>query len=256
MRSLILLSFVLAVGCQQKMATQPAPRAYGQSSLFANKQASRPLEDGVVARGQKADSNALISGLSKKGREVKVGDWSGAKAYDVNSVVPPAGAPNDVENFVSEFPFPITEADMHRGQQRFNIFCALCHSAAGDANGKIVERGYLRPPSYHLDPDNKAMDYSTFGSPSTELHQGYSRGFYRFGKKFPLREVPVGYIFQVITWGYGGMPDHASQIPPEDRWRIVAYIRALQLSQGAEAGKLPEAQKQKLDGVKTDAPKH
>jgi mono/diheme cytochrome c family protein len=150
----------------------------------------------------------------------------------------------------------ITEADLRRGQQRYNIYCALCHSAAGDANGKIVERGYLRPPSYHLDPDDKKMDYSTFGSPSTELHQGYSRGFFRFGKKVALKDVPAGYIFQVITWGYGGMPDHASQIPPDDRWRIAAYIRALQMSQGADAGKLPEAEKKKLDEGKKSETKH
>jgi mono/diheme cytochrome c family protein len=229
------------------MAEQPAPRTYEENEHFPNKQSARPLEVGVVPRGQRAESDPLVTGLTAKGRQSKGGDWSGAKAFDEKSVVPPAGAPNDVENFVTEFPYAITESDLIRGQQRFNIYCALCHGAAGDGNGKIVERGYLRPPSYHTDPDGKAMDFSTPNNPSTDLHRGFSRGFWRFGKKIPLRDVPVGYIFQVITWGYGGMPDHASQIPPEDRWRITAYIRALQMSQGADANQLPEADRKKLE---------
>ena len=83
------------------------------------------------------------------------------------------------------------------------------------------------------------------------MPQGYSRGFWRFGKKIALRDVPVGYIFQVITWGYGGMPDHASQVTPEDRWRIAAYIRALQYSQEANLNDLPADMRKKLEGEKT-----
>ncbi|CAN5429729.1 cytochrome c [soil metagenome] len=250
------LPFVALQGCQQKMADQPAPRAYDESPLFPHKQSARPLEAGVVYRGQKPDSDPLVTGLTEKGRKVKVGDWSGAKAYDEKSVVPPAGAPNDLENYVKEFPFAISEADLKRGQQRYNVYCALCHGAAGDAMGKIPERGYLRPPSYHTDPEGKAKDWSTPGQPSSEIAQGYSRGFNRFGIKVSLKDVPVGYIFQVITQGYGGMPDHASQIPVEDRWKITAYIRALQLSQGATAGELPADAKKALDGGKKPADDH
>jgi hypothetical protein len=241
------LTLLGAAGCQQKMATQPAPRAYDESPLFANDQSARPLEVGVVHRGQKPDSDPLLTGLSEKGRTIKVGDWSGAKAYDEKSVVPPMGAPNDLANYADEFPFAMTESDLYRGQQRYNVFCAVCHGAAGDGMGKIPERGYLRPPSYHADPEGKKFDWSTTGQPSTELPQGYSRGFFRFAIKKPLAEVPVGYIYQVITWGYGGMPDHASQIPPADRWRITAYIRALQLSQGADVTKLGPEMKAFLD---------
>jgi len=239
---------IAAAGCQQKMAEQPAPRAYGRSDLFDNHMASRPLEAGTMARGQRLESDPLVTGLSEKGRTIKAADFSGAAAYSKDSVVPPQGAPSETDLFVNEFPFPMGESDLKRGQQRFNIFCALCHGAAGDAAGKIVERGYLRPPSYHTDPAGKAFDWSTFGQPSTELPQGYSRGFFRYGKKIPLQEVPVGYIFQVITWGYGGMADHASQIPADDRWRITAYIRALQMSQGTDSQKLPPAEQKKLDG--------
>ena len=115
-------------------------------------------------------------------------------------------------------PSPSTESGIERGQERFNIYCAVCHDALGTGNGKIVERGYLRPPNYHTD---------------------YSRGFERRGMKVLLRDVPIGYFFEVITRGYGGMPDYASQIPPDDRWKIIAYVRALQLSQWAPLKDLP-----------------
>jgi hypothetical protein len=97
-------------------------------------------------------------------------------------------------------PFPVTEAVLQRGRERFDIYCAPCHSRLGDGNGMIPQRGYRRPPSYHQDR---------------------------------LRKAPLGYFFDVMTNGFGAMPDYASQIPPRDRWDIVAYIRALQLSQDA-----------------------
>jgi mono/diheme cytochrome c family protein len=97
-------------------------------------------------------------------------------------------------------PFQVTEKDVERGRQRYNIYCAPCHSRVGDGNGMIVQRGFKQPPSYHIER---------------------------------LRKAPLGYFFDVITNGFGTMPDYASQIPAEDRWRIVAYIRALQLSQNA-----------------------
>jgi len=106
-------------------------------------------------------------------------------------------------------PFPITEDVLKRGQQRFNIYCSPCHSRLGDGNGVIVQRGYRKPPSYHTER---------------------------------LRKAPLGYFFDVMTHGFGAMPDYASQIPPRDRWAIVAYIRALQLSQGATTAEIPQGQ--------------
>ena len=136
----------------------------------------------------------------------------------------------------------MTEADLKRGQVLYTAACALCHGAAGYGNGKIFERGFLRPPSYHADPEGKAMDWSTLGQDGqprpTALPAGHSRGFFQYGKTVRLDEVPVGYIFQVITWGFAGMPSHEIQLQnPADRWRVVAYLRTLQLSQ-----KVPEAQ--------------
>jgi len=248
----------LAVGCQQRMAEQPGHRGYEASPYFLNGQGVRPLEQGVVYRGQRPDSDPLVIGLSAEGQKARTGDVTGKGSFDEKSVVPPKGAPDKVDNYVTAFPFEITEADLKRGQQRYNIYCALCHGAAGDANGKIVERGFLRPPSYHTDPAGKKTDWSTLGETSG-LPQGYSRGFFRYGVKVAIKDVPVGYIFQVITWGYGGMPEHATQVPPEDRWRIAAYIRALELSQGAAVADLPAdvkaATEAALNAKKPDAKK-
>jgi mono/diheme cytochrome c family protein len=121
------------------------------------------------------------------------------------------------------FPFPVTAELLERGQQRFAIFCAVCHDSTGNGNGKIVQRGYTHPPSYITDN---------------------SRGFERRGIKVRLRDVPVGYYFEVVSKGYGAMPDYAAQVPPRDRWAIIAYIRALQLSQHAYLEELPEEERQ------------
>jgi mono/diheme cytochrome c family protein len=256
-RTLALLAIVATVGCQQKMADQPAPRAYDSWELgnFAYNQSARPLEFGVVHRGQRSPEDPMINWLTPAGKAPKVSEeWK--KTVDPSgSISAPIGAPTDVANFVNEFPFEMTERDLKLGQVRYNTYCALCHGATGNGWGKIVERGFLRPPSYHLDADGKGMDWTSRTSASTELAQGYSRGFFRYAAKVPLEQVPVGYIYQVITWGYGGMPDHASQITPEDRWRIIAYIRALQLSQGAKGAVVTAEMKKALDNpaaAKTD----
>lgn len=114
---------------------------------------------------------------------------------------------------VEAFPFPITRAVLDRGQERFNIYCSPCHDRLGTGNGMIVRRGYRHPPSYHIDR---------------------------------LRQVPVGYLFDVITNGLGAMPDYAAQIAPRDRWAIVAYVRALQLSQHASPQDVPPGERATL----------
>jgi mono/diheme cytochrome c family protein len=108
---------------------------------------------------------------------------------------------------VKEFPFAVDEALLNRGQERYNIYCSPCHDKAGTGNGMVIQRGFKRqPPSYHIDR---------------------------------LRQADVGYFFDVITNGFGAMPDYKAQIAPRDRWAIVAYIRALQLSQRAAASDVP-----------------
>jgi mono/diheme cytochrome c family protein len=107
---------------------------------------------------------------------------------------------------VTAFPFPITEQVLRRGQQRFNIYCSPCHDRLGTGLGMVVRRGLRQPPSYHIDR---------------------------------LRKAPVGYFFDVISNGFGAMPDYATEIEPVDRWAIVAYIRVLQRSQQATLADVP-----------------
>jgi Cytochrome C oxidase, cbb3-type, subunit III len=111
------------------------------------------------------------------------------------------------------FPFPVTRAVLLRGQERYNIFCSPCHDRLGNGQGMIVRRGYRPPPSYHIDR---------------------------------LRTAPPGHFFDIITRGFGSMPDYAEPIPPHDRWAIVAYIRALQLSQNARLADVPEKDRRSL----------
>jgi mono/diheme cytochrome c family protein len=107
---------------------------------------------------------------------------------------------------VKELPFPATREVLDRGQQRFDIFCAPCHDRTGSGNGMVVQRGYRQPPSMHIDR---------------------------------LRNVENGHFFDVMTNGFGAMPDYKAQISARDRWNIVAYIRALQLSQHAATADVP-----------------
>lgn len=112
------------------------------------------------------------------------------------------------------FPFAIDKAVIDRGEQRYNIYCGQCHGRTGDGNGMIPSRGYRRPPSFHTET---------------------------------LRTAKTGHFFDVMTNGFGAMPPYATMIPPRDRWAIVVYIRALQLSQHAPLADVPPADRAKLD---------
>lgn len=233
-------SIFLVTACQQKMANQPYFRPLEESAFFEDGRASRPLEAGTVARNRRKEDYPLVTGLTPAGRKAATKKIEGA---DVTAL---AGAPSSMENFVDVFPFQVTEADLQRGLDRFTIYCTPCHGPAGDGRGKIYERGYLKPTNYHYEPPATGEDPS-------KSTIGLSRGFGRFDKAVVMSPVdprrsekvpvaPVGYIFEVITKGYGGMPEHASQIPdPYDRWCIVAYIRALQLSRAVKLTDLPES---------------
>lgn len=115
--------------------------------------------------------------------------------------------------YVAAVPAPITTGLLARGRQRYDIFCAPCHDRVGTGSGMIVLRGYRKPPSFHIPR---------------------------------LREQADGYFFDVITNGFGVMPDYAQQIPVDDRWAITAYIRALQLSQAATLADVPESERAAL----------
>jgi mono/diheme cytochrome c family protein len=115
---------------------------------------------------------------------------------------------------VTGFPIPIARADIARGQQRFNIYCSPCHGGLGDGNGQVVRRGFRQPPSYHTQR---------------------------------LRDIAVGHFFDVMTNGYGAMASYASRVTPDDRWRIAAYIRALQLSEAASINDVPADQRDRIE---------
>jgi mono/diheme cytochrome c family protein len=149
------------------MHNQPKYRPLRPSTLFADGSSARPLVEGTVARGTLNADEALFTGKVR-------------------------GTP------VHEMPFQISDADLNRGQERYNIYCTPCHDPGGNGRGMVVQRGYRQPPSLHVER---------------------------------LKTADPGYIFDVITNGFGAMPDYKAQIDARDRWRIIAYIRALQLSQ-------------------------
>jgi len=248
---LVTLSLLVLAGCQQKMAKQPSFRPLEGDSFFDDGRASRPWVEGTVYVGKRPPFSPIMTGLTPEGQKFEP---------RVNEAAIPAGAPDDVKNYVDAFPFKMTEADLIRGQERFTIYCTPCHSPLGDGKGKIVERGFLKPTSFHPDrkfAEKQKADGILPTSPEYKLPIGYSRGFNRYRLEVPMDEVPVGYIFEVITRGYGGMPSHAEpQITPEDRWRIIAYVRALQLSQSMNLKDLPpkeqEAARKALDEAAKD----
>jgi mono/diheme cytochrome c family protein len=171
-----LMTILAAAGCRQDMHDQPKYRPLRESRFFADASSARPLVEGTIARGTLQTDAAFFTGKN------------GAL-------------------FVNELPFPVTEAVLNRGQERFNIYCTPCHGQTGAGNGLVVQRGYPAPPSFHIDR---------------------------------LRTIEAGYFYDVMTNGFGRMPDYRAQITPRDRWNIVAYIRALQLAGHATKGDLPE----------------
>lgn len=162
-------------GLRLDMHDQPKIRTLRENDFFSDGRGARPVIEGTVARGELREDSAFYTGK-------------------VNG------------QYVTEFPFPVTAEVLERGRDRFNIYCSPCHSRMGDGNGMIVQRGFKRPPSYHIDR---------------------------------LREKPVGYVFDVQTNGLGSMAEYASQVSAHDRWAIAAYVRALQLSQHATRADVP-----------------
>lgn len=170
-------------GCRQDMHDAPRYDPYEASAVFPNGSSARPLVEGTVARSDVLDDDLLTTGK-------------------INGQV------------ADEFPFPITRADLDRGQERFNIYCSPCHGRTGEGNGMVVQRGYRQPPSYHIDR---------------------------------LRQAPVGHFFDVMTNGFGAMQDYKAQVSVRDRWAIAAYIRALQLSEHATIDDVPSDERATLN---------
>ena len=179
-----------AAGCRQDMHDQPKYKAFRRSDFFGDERSARPLVEDTVARGQLRADPVYYTGKQ------------GTMPVDV-------------------LPVPVTPALLRRGQERFGIYCTPCHGATGRGDGMVVQRGYRRPPSLHIDR---------------------------------LRNEKAGYFFDVITTGFGAMPDYAAQIPVADRWAIVAYVRALQLSENARLEDVPADQRAELVATASSAP--
>jgi mono/diheme cytochrome c family protein len=180
-----LAGFVAMASCRQDMHNQPRYKPLAPSDFFGDGRSARPVVEGTVARGHLRIDKARYTG-KENGMDV------------------------------TEFPFPITKADLLRGQQRFDIYCSPCHSRIGDGNGMVVRRGFRQAASYHTDK---------------------------------LIKAPVGHFFDVMTNGFGAMPSYASRVEPDDRWRIAAYIRVLQLSDNARIEDVPPDQRSALENT-------
>jgi len=184
---ILLAAVALTTACRLDMHVQPRQNPLSASDFYTDRRSARAPVEGTVARGELNSDAYFYTG--------KIGNNPG-----------------------EEMPFPVTKEVLERGRERYDIYCAPCHSRVGDGNGFVPSRGFARkPPSYHIPR---------------------------------LQKAPLGYFFDVITNGFGIMPDYASQIPPQDRWDIVAYIRALQLSQNATVNDVPAGQK-----IPSEAPK-
>jgi mono/diheme cytochrome c family protein len=177
---------LLAAGCRRDMQDQPKAIAYRENSFYKDGTGSRPLVEGTVPRGYLRSDREYYFG-KKAGAPVTPGQASTSST---------ALYPDDVETF----PIPIDKAAIDRGQDRYNIYCSVCHGMTGHGDGMIQRRGFNKPSPANYHDDR-------------------------------LRQAPVGHFFDAISNGWGAMPSMASQVPVEDRWKIIAYIRALQLSQ-------------------------
>lgn len=190
-RAALAASLMATLGCHQDMYNQPRYEPLEHSSFFDDGRASRPLVAGVVEFGAPPTDDVTFTGRTADGE------------------------------LATELPVELTAQLLKRGQQRFDIYCSVCHARSGDGTGMIVQRGYRQPPTFHSDR---------------------------------LRGVPIGHFFDVMTNGFGSMPAYALQVGPRDRWAIAAYIRALQLSQYAEGDEIPAAVRTELDRAPVENP--
>jgi mono/diheme cytochrome c family protein len=177
------------------MQDQPKMKPYRGTTFYSDGLSARQPVEGTVPRGYLRDDTELFTG--KKSGTTTASRPPDTPAGPQPSVGNPTGVnayPDDVE----VFPFPVTNETLKRGRERFDIFCSACHGLTGYGDGIIVRRGFRRAASFHDDR---------------------------------LRQAPVGHFFDAITNGWGAMPSYSSQIPVQDRWAIIAYVRALQLSQ-------------------------
>jgi mono/diheme cytochrome c family protein len=206
------LLLALASGCRLEMYDQPHVKPLEKSTFYPDSLSARPYIQGTVARTQVwTNSNTNFSEATGG----LVGEHGTGRPAGADSVTAWAERMSSGEQTFDRnggIPIPVTHELVLRGQERFNIYCSPCHGRLGDGNGMVVERGFPRPPSFHIDRMRQAAD---------------------------------GYFYDVITNGFGVMYSYAARVVPEDRWAITAYIRALQLSQNSTAQDLPPQERNK-----------
>jgi mono/diheme cytochrome c family protein len=183
------------------MQDQPKMKPFRSTSFFGDGLSARPPVEGTVPRGYLRDDNpALFTG--KKSKTIAGTASATATPAGPQPTAATGTQQNAFPDDIDTFPIPITEEIVRRGKVRYEIFCSVCHGLTGNGDGMIVRRGFRRAASFNDDR---------------------------------LRQAPVGHFFDAITNGWGAMPSYAPQIPVQDRWAIIAYIRALQLSQQSPA---------------------
>ncbi len=195
--SFIVFACLLALaGCRQEMANQPRYNPLASSDFFPDGRSARDPVSGTVPHGAAEDRVVAAADENSAPDARWVVGLFGLGAGDAWT------AQALVAGKASAYAFPIRldHAVLERGRERFNIYCSVCHDRVGTGHGKIVERGYLRPPSYHIDR---------------------------------LRQAPLTHFYEVVSNGYGAMPSYSDKLSPDDRWAVIAYVRALQLSQDA-----------------------
>jgi mono/diheme cytochrome c family protein len=195
----LLLLLLVSVGCRRDMQDQPKMKPFRGTTFFGDGLSSRQPIPGTIPRGFLRTETEYFTGKKAGSRAPNQSLAQTAQDQATGQV---SSFPDDVETF----PFPITQEIVERGRQRYDIFCTVCHGLTGNGDGMIVRRGFRRAASFNDDR---------------------------------LRQAPVGHFFDAITNGWGAMPSYSSQIPVQDRWAIIAYIRALQLSQQNLANPTP-----------------
>jgi mono/diheme cytochrome c family protein len=182
----------MTVGCRYDMQDQPRYKPYKKSDFFSDNKAMREFPDGTIARGMLRADKVFYTGKKLNADPAAAANVATTTNAAGNTLI--SSFPNDIE----KSPVPLTKELLERGEQRYKVFCIVCHGPVGNGDGMIVRRGYSKPPTYNDDR---------------------------------LRNAPDGHFFDVMTNGWGKMSSYASQIPAADRWAIVAYIRTLQISQ-------------------------
>lgn len=185
---------LFTVSCRQDMQDQPRMKPLRSTSFFSDGMSSRAPVTGTVPRGYLREDSEFFTGKKSTAGTSTPRASQATPSPATTATQGITTYPDDVE----EFPLTVSLDVVKRGKERYEIFCSACHGMTGNGDGMIVRRGFRRAASFHSDS---------------------------------LRQAPVGHYFDAITNGWGAMPSYAAQIPARDRWAIVAYIRALQLSQ-------------------------